>query len=174
MTKRSKKKVATVGHSGQTRSDGTHANHGHPPTRGGMGLGPRTEPQKRRRKNSRAKGAVGERELARVLVEAGFIGSKRGQQRSGLEQADVIGIEGWHIECKRVEALNVWAAYAQAERDAKDGDHPMVAMRRNHGKWLAVLDLKLLLKFIMRAQLDRQFLGPLAEDLDFLTAWEES
>ena len=100
----------------------------------------------KKRKNSRAKGAVGERELSEFLRERGWPGSRRGQQRSGVDTADVIdGPEGWHLECKRVEKLNVWAAFAQATEDAPAGDHPCVAMRRNHSQWLAVVKLETLL-----------------------------
>lgn len=107
----------------------------------------KTTPGVKKRKNSRAKGAVGERELSAFLRERGFALAVRGQQRSGLEQADVVGVPGVHIECKRVEALNVWKAYAQAKRDARGADLPMVAMRRNRDKgWLAVLDLDAFLK----------------------------
>ena len=55
--------------------------------------------------NSRRKGAEGERELARVLQEYGF-DSRRGQQYCGANgDADVVGLQGVHIECKRVEKL---------------------------------------------------------------------
>lgn len=97
----------------------------------------------KKRKNSRAKGAAGERELSALLRKNGFALALRGQQRSGLEQADVVGVPGVHFECKRVEALNVWAAHAQARRDSPAENLPVVAMRRNRDvRWLAVLDLE--------------------------------
>ena len=68
--------------------------------------------------NSRAKGARGERELAAYLTEKGFE-ARRGQQYSGANgDADVEGLPGVHIECKRVEkqAVNDWLE--QSERDA--------------------------------------------------------
>ena len=56
--------------------------------------------------NSRQKGARGERELAAVLREHGFE-CRRGQQFCGANgDADVVGLPGIHIECKRVESLN--------------------------------------------------------------------
>lgn len=98
--------------------------------------------------NSRQKGARGERELAGVLAEFGWP-ARRGQQRSGVDQADVIdGPPGIHFECKRVESLNVWAAYAQAQRDAPNDHTPVVAMRRNKSPWLAVVDLRTLLRLL--------------------------
>ena len=68
--------------------------------------------------NSREKGARGERELAQYLREHGFE-ARRGQQFSGANgDADVVGLPGIHIECKRVErtAINEWLL--QAIRDA--------------------------------------------------------
>jgi len=110
--------------------------------------------------NSRNKGAVGERELAELLREEGWPGAMRGQQRSGLEQADVVGgPEGWLIECKRTQALNVWRVYAEACADAaaaaERGDRPvepLVAARRNKGPWLAILDLRVLLRLIAKVE----------------------
>ena len=57
--------------------------------------------------NSRRKGTAGEIELAKELRKYGF-DTRRGQQYCGANgDADVVGIPGLHIECKRVERLNV-------------------------------------------------------------------
>ena len=97
--------------------------------------------------NSRQKGKAGELELAKYLRERGFSSAARGQQfRGGADSPDVVGLPGHHIECKRVEALSLYAAYAQACRDAKEGAVPLVVHRKN-GKphhplpWLAILSL---------------------------------
>lgn len=94
-------------------------------------------------KNSRAKGAAGERELAALLREAGFKDAKRGQQFSGLQgDADVVdALPGVHIECKRVERLNIDDAIEQSERDAKEGEIPAVFHRKNRKKWLVTMRL---------------------------------
>lgn len=93
--------------------------------------------------NSREKGAKGEREFAEHLRARGWSGAKRGQQRSGLEQADVVdGPPGVHWEVKRVQALNVGKAFAQATRDAAPGQTPVVAHRRNNEPWLVTLGLE--------------------------------
>jgi len=68
--------------------------------------------------NSKRKGKRGELELAKKLQEYGF-NTRRGQQYSGLGGDDVVGLEGIHIECKRVERLNVYDAMEQAIKDAK-------------------------------------------------------
>lgn len=48
-------------------------------------------------------------------------------------EADVVGIPGVHIECKRVEKLNIYTAMAQAVRDARPGEIPTVFHRKNWG-----------------------------------------
>ena len=91
--------------------------------------------------NSRQKGARGERELAGILRDYGF-DSRRGQQYCGLNgDADVIGLPGIHIECKRVERLNIYEAMQQAWRDAGDGETPAVFHRRNRKGWLVTMRL---------------------------------
>lgn len=93
--------------------------------------------------NSKRKGAGGERELVRKLKEYGF-GTRRSVQYNGKVeegQADLIGLEGIHIECKRVERLNIYDAMAQAKHDAKPNELPTVFHRRNNAKWLVTLEL---------------------------------
>lgn len=64
--------------------------------------------------NSRDKGKRGELELAKVLRGYGY-DTRRGQQYCGANgDADVVGLPGIHIECKRVERLNLDDAMAQA------------------------------------------------------------
>lgn len=92
-------------------------------------------------KNSRRKGADGERELAGVLRSYGY-SSHRGQQYCGANgDADVVGLPGIHIECKRVERLNLDDAMAQAKADCK-GDKPMVFHRKNRGEWRVTMRLE--------------------------------
>ena len=97
--------------------------------------------------NSRQKGKRGELELAAYLREHGF-DSRRGQQfHGGGDSPDVTGLPGHHIEAKRVEALNIHAAYVQAVRDGGGGEVPLVAWRKNGkphhpGQWMAFLSLE--------------------------------
>lgn len=75
--------------------------------------------------NSRQKGARGERELARILREYGY-DCRRGQQYCGANgDADVVGLEGIHIECKRVERLNLEDALADFMRLYRDYEPPV-------------------------------------------------
>ena len=89
----------------------------------------------------REKGKRGERELSSLLGEYGY-NCKRGQQYCGAEgNADVIGLPGIHIECKRVERLNILDAIVQAVHDAKKGLLPAVFHRRDRSEWLVTMRL---------------------------------
>ena len=90
--------------------------------------------------NSRAKGAKGERELANKLKEYGY-NCRRGQQFSGLEGEDIVGLDYIHIECKRVQNLNLYDAMNQSKRDRKPGQAPAVFHRKNNRKWLVTMEL---------------------------------
>jgi len=85
--------------------------------------------------NSREKGKAGEREFAALCRKHGFENARRGQQYNGLDGQDVVGLDGIHIEVKRVERLNIEQALQQAERDKKEGEIPIVAHRRNREEW---------------------------------------
>ena len=89
--------------------------------------------------NSRAKGAAGERELAKKLREYGYE-CRRGQQFCAANgDADVVGLPRIHIECKRVERLNIDDAMLQAIRDRREGEYPAVFHRKNNGKWMVTM-----------------------------------
>ncbi len=91
--------------------------------------------------NSKQKGAKGENELAHKLKEYGY-NARRSVQYNGKDgQADVLGLPHIHIECKRVERLNIYDAIDQAKRDAKNGDKPTVFHRKNRCNWLVTMEL---------------------------------
>lgn len=88
--------------------------------------------------NSKQKGARGEREFAALCRQFGY-DTRRGQQYSGIEGEDVVGLPGIHIEVKRTERLNLYDAMLQAWRDS-NGKHSIVAHRRNDSRWLIIMD----------------------------------
>ena len=97
--------------------------------------------------NSREKGKRSELQLAQFLREHGY-NARRGQQYSGATgEADVIGLDGIHIECKHVEHLNLDAALAQSVRDARAGETPVVIHRKNRQSWRITMYLEDFLKF---------------------------
>lgn len=106
---------------------------------------------------SRRKGAEGERELANLLKTYGF-DTRRGQQyHGGGDSPDVVGLPGVHIECKRVEKLNIENAMAQSRRDAEGTDEvPVVMHRRNREKWKVTMDLDEFMNMYLAATCDSE------------------
>lgn len=99
-------------------------------------------------KASQRKGRAGELELARLLQEYGY-DVQPGRAQNYGEVPDLTGLPGVHIECKRVERLNVQEAMRQAERDAEkfqDGV-PAVFHRRSRSPWMVTMRLKDWIKF---------------------------
>jgi len=90
--------------------------------------------------DSREKGKKGERELANRLRELGIEDARRGQQFSGREEQDIVGLDGIYVECKRVNKLNINEAILKAIEDAGDKT-PAVFHRRDRGEWLVTMRL---------------------------------
>lgn len=99
--------------------------------------------------NSKAKGKKGELELSKKLKEYGY-NTRRSVQYCGKAvdgQADIVGLPGIHIECKRVEKLNIQEAINQAIYDSGKVDLPFgynlptVFHRKNNCDWLVTMPL---------------------------------
>ena len=93
--------------------------------------------------NSKRKGGAGERELCDILTAAGFPAHRNDQRFiGGIDNPDIDaeGLERFHAEVKRVERLNISAAFAQASRDCA-GRVPIVMHRRNREPWLVTMKL---------------------------------
>lgn len=104
--------------------------------------------------SSQRKGADGERELAALLRQHGYE-IERGGSLSFGEVPNLVGLPNIHIECKRVERLNVGEAMDQAIRDAErfhDGA-PTVFHRRNRQPWLVTMRLTDWLELYKRAEI---------------------
>ena len=92
--------------------------------------------------NSKQKGKKGELELVRKLKEYGYDCRRTNQYCGNTGQADdVIGLDYIHIECKRVEKLNIDEAIEQAKRDSKEDKFPTVFHRKNRKDWLVTMKL---------------------------------
>lgn len=92
--------------------------------------------------NSRQKGKRGELELSHKLQDYGY-NTRRGQQYCGANgDADVVGLPNIHIECKRVENLNIYKAIEQASNDAKENEMPTVFHRKDRKDWLVTMRLE--------------------------------
>jgi hypothetical protein len=115
--------------------------------------------------NSKQKGDRGERELSNKLKEYGY-GTRRGQQYCGANgDADVVGLPGIHIECKRVEKLNIDEALEQATADSEPTINdihkplklPAVFHRRNKKMWKVTMYLEDWIKLYDRYNLHSPF-----------------
>ena len=102
--------------------------------------------------SERRKGANGELEVVKLLHAHGWTDAKRSSDgRSQNERGDIAdGPTGVHLEVRRRETVNVWACLDKAEREAKAGDIPVVAFRRNRSAWYAALPLDILLALLAR------------------------
>lgn len=105
--------------------------------------------------NSKRKGNAGERELCGILSVAGI--STRNDQRyvGGVDNPDIsfrIGANHFHVECKRAEKFNAYAAMEQAEHDANGHAIPVVMHRRNRRPWLVVMRLPDWLKLVKQSE----------------------
>ena len=103
-------------------------------------------------RSQQRKGADGERELVEVLKGYGFQTQRGGSETFGTVP-DLIGLPGIHVECKRVERLNIYEAMNQAVCDSlrfRDG-LPAVFHRRNRQPWLVSMKLSDWIKLYKKA-----------------------
>lgn len=91
---------------------------------------------------SQRKGRKAEIELVHILQGQG-IPAEPGQAVSYGATPDIVGVAGIHVEVKRRENVNLSAALAQAEEDArKFGDGlPAVFHRKNREDWRVTMPL---------------------------------
>jgi hypothetical protein len=81
---------------------------------------------------------------------------RRGQQFCGSNgDADVVGLPGIHIECKRVEKLNIYEAVEQSINDAREGEMPTVMHRKNHKDWLVTMTMEDWMKLYEKQRIHR-------------------
>ena len=85
--------------------------------------------------HSRNKGKRFELEVSKALKALGFLDARRAQQYAGgVDSADVIGVDGFHIECKMArEAIRLNKSWEQINRDKGD-KKGLLVWRVNKGK----------------------------------------
>lgn len=100
--------------------------------------------------NSRSKGVNGELEFAALLKTNGIEACRGQQHAGGTDSPDVkvAGLTGVHFEVKRTEKGNLYVWLEQAIRDA-GGNLPIVAHRRNHRDWVAILSMEKLIELLV-------------------------
>jgi len=103
----------------------------------------------------RRKGAQAERELVGILRAKGLKAQRTAQLQaaSGSTDADIIGVEGHHLEVKRQERVQIDKWCAQAELAAHPTDVPCVAWRRSGQKWRVAMPLDDFLDLVARGSL---------------------
>lgn len=103
----------------------------------------------------RRKGATGERELANIF-KANGLSAHRTQQHcgaAGTSDVKCSELSDFHIECKRVEKLNIYNAYAQSERDSGGARTPIVCHRKNNTAWLVTIGLIDFMSLVLKEQI---------------------
>ena len=101
-------------------------------------------------RSAQAKGRRAEIELAEYLRENGYPAAEPGTPLNYGKEADITGVNGLHIECKRHEKIEINKWYRQAEEDAErmqDGK-PVVIFRQNRRQWMVTLSLSDFLELI--------------------------
>lgn len=98
--------------------------------------------------NVKKKGSEFEREVAGILREYGYEARRGLQYQSGQVEADVVGLPGYHLECKRVERLNIHAALEQSQNDARPGEIPVVVHRRSREEAYITMPFKAFLEVL--------------------------
>jgi hypothetical protein len=109
---------------------------------------------------SRQKGKRGEREAAAELGALLGCDARRGVQYQGGPDSPDVVLDGLalHVECKRTERLQLWAAIEQAESDAGDAV-PIVWHKANRRESVVVMrtkDIVLFAKEIARKHLENK------------------
>lgn len=101
--------------------------------------------------NSKAKGNAGERELCAILSHTGAAVRNDQRYTGGRDNPDIsleAGGRRFHVECKRAERFNAYAAMEQAVSDANGHAVPVVMHRRSRKPWLVVLKLEDFLRLL--------------------------
>lgn len=99
----------------------------------------------------KSRGNRGEREIVDILKAHGYP-AYRNFGSGGYGGGDVLGLDGYSVEVKYQERLNIWSALAQSKAAASATQTPLVCFRRNHSAWYAALELSELLALIKASQ----------------------
>jgi Holliday junction resolvase len=102
------------------------------------------EPKKKKRTNSKQKGARFERTLAGLFREFGYAEARRTAQYCGNtgDASDVVGLPGLHIEAKHQETMRLYEWMSQAKRDSEGtGRLPAVFHKKNNAEILVTMRL---------------------------------
>ena len=98
----------------------------------------------RKRINSRAKGAAGEREFAEWLFYHLKLKTKptRNLEQVRLGGADIIDVPPFIFEVKRCQQLDLRKWWIKLLKDSMDSEIPVVAFRKNNHPWSFLISAK--------------------------------
>lgn len=101
------------------------------------------KPKKKKKPNSKQKGARFERQLASRFRDYGYDARRTAQYCGNTGDAsDVIGLPGIHIEAKHQESMRLYEWMAQAKRDSDGtGRLPAVFHKKNNAEILVTMEL---------------------------------
>lgn len=104
---------------------------------------------------SRRKGKTGELEIVNLLKDRGLNAQRTAplQAAGGTTDADVLGVEGCHLEVKRCERVEIDKWCAQVELATRPSDIPCVVWRRSRQRWRVALPLEDFLDLVKAASL---------------------
>ena len=91
-------------------------------------------------RSSKAKGAAGELEVAKIFQVAGWPTCRRSGV-AGQLGGDLVNCEPYVVEVKRRESQNIAAALRQVEAVTPDDLYSLVVHRTSRQPWLATLRL---------------------------------
>ena len=91
-------------------------------------------------KSSKAKGAAGELEVAKIFQTSGWPDARRSGV-AGQAGGDLMNCEPYVVEVKRRESQNIAAALRQVEAVTPDDLYSLVVHRTSRQPWLATLRL---------------------------------
>lgn len=96
--------------------------------------------------NSKQKGKRGELELVHAFRQYGYDTHRSVQYNGKAEdgEADLVGLEDIHVECKYTNALRLYDAVKQSIRDTKTTgkkELPVVFHRKSREDWVAIMPL---------------------------------
>jgi hypothetical protein len=106
-------------------------------------------------KASRNKGKSYEREIAKELQKYGYDAHRSQQYCGANSDADVVGLPGIHIECKRREKVQIYDWMNQSAKESSVGDIPVVMFRTSNHKTLVTLSLDDFMKLYNKAYKER-------------------
>lgn len=89
-------------------------------------------------KMARNKGANFERQIANYFKDKGYE-TRRGIVFAG--EPDLVGLDGFHIECKAQEKMHLYDWIEQSVKDAEIGEIPIVIHKQNRKKILVTMEL---------------------------------